>query len=222
MAITRGSAPTFSDPQFSSLMKAGGIAGIGSGLMSLFGGGSNPYGGASRIYNQIPGAMEKYFGPYMDRGRMAGDKLSAQYEALLKDPGSVLARIGAGYKESPGFQFEKNQGLNSIENAAASGGMLGTQGHQQQAGDLATQLSSRDFNQYLQNALGLYGKGLSGEEGFNQQGFDSSSAMAQAMAAMLMNKGNMKFAGDAAQNQAKSQGWADLFGGAASLLPFIL
>lgn len=216
-------APRMSPQQ--AAQAGAGAGGVASGLWSLFGGHNNPYDGISKYFDQVPGGMEKYFGQYMNAGHDALGQLQGQYGDLMKDPGSVLARIGAGYKESPGFQFEKNQGLGSIENAAASGGMLGTQGHQQQAGDLATNMASRDYNQYMQNAMGLYGKGLSGAEGINQMGFDSNSAMAQAIASMLMNKGMMKFAGNAAQNQAQSQGIADIFGGgasaAASIIPFL-
>ncbi len=134
-----GSAPTYSgaglgagSPKSPGIGDfASGVGGIGSGLFELFGSHEDPTKKAGKYYDQIPDQLRKYLEPYINNGM---------------NPGDFLKKIGAGYQESPGFQFEKKQGLGSIENAAAAGGMLGTQGHQQQAGELSTQLANRDYN----------------------------------------------------------------------------
>ncbi len=155
-----------------------------SWLTDMFGGGENPSEDANKYLDQIPETMRPYLQKYIDSGSGALNTLQGQYSNLLNDPGSILSNIGKGYQKSPGFDFEKNQGLNSINNAAAAGGMLGTMGHQQGAGELATNLASKDYGDYMKNALGLYGKGLEGNEALNTQGFDASTGMGKLLSSI--------------------------------------
>lgn len=210
-------SPTYTDNQFNRMSKMGGVGGIASGLMSLFGGGANnPYDAASKYYDQIPGTMKPYFDQYINSGKNAMGDLEKEYGNLMNDPGSILARLGKGYTESPGFKFERDQGLNSINNAASAGGMMGTNQHQQQAGALATNLANKDYGDYLKNAMGMYGQGLGGKQDINKMGFDASTGMGKMLAELLMNKGNMAFSGEASKNAANSNGMGSLFGGLAS------
>ncbi len=140
---------------WSDIAKGGAIGGAPMLLNSLFGG-NDAGGDAMKFLDQIPGAMGKYLDPYINAGKGTMTDLQKQYQDLMNDPGSLLSKLGKGYQESPGFQFEKNQGLNSIGNAAAAGGMLGTMGHQQQAGELATNLANKDYGDYMKNALMLF------------------------------------------------------------------
>lgn len=173
---------------------ASGAGAIGSGLFDLFGHHDDPSKKAANFYDQIPDQLRKYLEPYFNNGQ---------------NPGDFLKKIGAGYQESPGFQFAKKQGLGSIENAAAAGGMLGTQGHQQQAGELSTNLANQDYNSYLQNALGVYNTGA-----------NAGGNLAQNLAQFLMSRGNLAYEGAAGNNRRKSNGLESLFGGIASLLPW--
>lgn len=188
-------------------------AGAGSGLTSVFG--SNPSKDASKYLDQIPEAIRPYFQKYIDSGSGALSDLQVQYKDLLGDPGSILSRIGKGYKESPGFEFQKNQGLNSINNAAAAGGMLGSEQHQQQAGELSENIANKDYGDYMKNALGLYGRGLSGEEGLNSQGFDASTGYGRNLAEFLNKKGDYAYEEGAAKNKQWSDLLSMLIGGGA-------
>lgn len=179
----------------------------------MFGGSEHPGDDANKFLDQIPEAMRPYFQKYIDRGDTAGNALQGQYKDLLGDPGSILSNIGKGYKQSPGFEFNKTQGENSINNAAASGGMLGTNQHQQQAGDLATSLASKDYGDYMKNAIGLYGQGLEGTEKQNDQGFDASTGMGKLLASILGTKGGNAFEEGAAKNKGWSDMLADLIAG---------
>jgi len=176
------------------------------GIFDFLTGGEDPSREANRYYDQIEGKTKPYYDPYINAGRSSLDDLMKQYGMLMSDPGSLLSKLGAGYKESPGYQFERNQGLTGINNAAAAGGFLGTMGHQQNAGELSTQLANKDFGDYMRQALGLYGTGLQGKQGINEMGFNASTGFAGNLADILAQKGGI--AAQSAMN--KNKGWQDL------------
>lgn len=196
-----------------------GLAGIGSGLAGLFGGGGkNPYDSAKGYYDQIPGTMSPYFNPYIDAGRSALGQTQGQFGNLINDPSAMYNKIAGGYHQSPGFQWQMGQGMNAAGNAAASGGMAGSPQHQQQAATMAEGLANQDFQNYMSQALGLYGTGLSGMQNINQMGYNASNELAGGLSNNLMNQGNMAFAGQAAQNQSRGSSWGNIFGGLGSLI----
>lgn len=216
---------------------ASGLGGVGAGLAGLFGGNNNPYDAASKYYNQIPSRMLPYYQPYMNAGQGALNQLQGQYgnllgnyqgvqgqyNQLMNDPDAFLAKIGSGYQKSPGFDWQMNQGMNAANNAAAAGGMAGSPQHQQQAATMAEGLANQDYYNYMNHALGLYntglqgnanlyGAGLSGLQGLNQMGYNAANEYGQDIGNYLMNQGNMAYAGQAAQNQARGSQWGDIFG----------
>ena len=64
----------------------------------------------------------------------------------------------------------------------------------------------------MNRAMGLYGAGVSGEGGLQQQGFQASTDLAQNLANALMSQGNMAYSGA----QGQQQGFLDLLGGLGS------
>lgn len=199
-----------------------GLGSLGAGLGSLFGGhGQDPYKAASGIYGQIPGQVSPYFAPYQQAGQDALSKLREQFMGITNDPNAAYNKLAAGYKQSPGYQWQLGQGMNAANNAAAAGGMAGSPQHQQQASTMAEGLANQDFNNYLSQNLGIYNSGLQGLQGLNQQGFGANDQMARIMADLMSQQGQMKFAGQAAQNQSQGSQWGNIFGGLASVLPFL-
>jgi hypothetical protein len=221
---------------------AAGFGGLGAGLMGLFGGSNNPYDSASEYYKQIPGAVSPYLNPYINAGRGAMGQLQDQYgkmvgnyggvqdkyNQLMNDPNAFLAKIGAGYQKSPGFDWQMNQGMNAANNAAAAGGMAGSPQHQQQAATMAEGLANQDYYNYMNKALGafntglsgnagLYGMGIQGLQGLNNQGYNASNNMANMMNDYLSNQGQMAYAGQAYNNQQQGNMWGDIFGGLGAL-----
>lgn len=182
-----------------------------SWLSDLFGGGKNPANSAMPYLNQIPGQTNQYYQPYFDAGKGALNPLQDQYKNLLGDPGSVMNKFGESYKQSPGFKFAMDQALMGGDRAAAAGGMAGTPTHQFQNMQLANDLASKDYNNYMQNALGLYGMGLSGEQGMAGMGQTAGQNLADMIAQTLAQQGNLAFQGQRQQNQNRS----DLFGNIA-------
>jgi hypothetical protein len=181
---------------------------IGAGLGALSGlFGNDEEENTNKLLDQIPDQLKQYIMPYITAGQGALPGLQKEYGNLVSNPNDIISRIGSGYKQSPGYQWRLNQGENSINNAAAAGGMAGTAQHQQQAGELATNLASQDYNDYMTNALGLYGTGLEGEKGLATLGANSGSDLGTSLSNLLQGKAGLNYARGATKNQMNS----DLF-----------
>lgn len=201
---------------------------------------TNPANSAMPFFNQIPAQLQQYLNPYAQMGQGAMGQmqgqvgqllgglgpLQQQYSQLMSDPTAMMNKIGAGYTQSPGYQQALKQSLQAANQSAAAGGMAGTPMAQTNAADIAQQMASRDYGNYMQNALsqygtglqgasGLYGAGLQGLSGMNQMGYGASSNLAESLANALASQGNLAFSGNAIQNMMK-QGQAGAQAGALS------
>lgn len=164
--------------------------------------GEDPSKKAMKYLNKIPGKVTPYYDPYINAGQESLGTLKDQYGKLLSDPGGFYNELGEGYKKSPGFDFALKQALGGAGNAAAAGGMAGSPMHEQWAMETSSDLASKDFDRYMQDVLGLYGKGLGGEEGLFQTGYGASDTLAKLLADNLGSKANNAFAGAANNNQS--------------------
>lgn len=166
--------------------------------------GSNPANAAMPYINQIPGKAGQYLDPYFQAGKGALGPLQEQYAKLLGDPGSWMNKIGESYQQSPGFKAAMEQALTAGNHAAAAGGMAGTPQSQFQQMKMATDLSNQDYNNWMNNALGLYGQGLSGQQGMAGMGLQAGTSMADIIAQTLAQQGNMAFRGAQEKNSQKN------------------
>jgi len=193
--------------------------GLGSalgGLYGLFGGGGkNPADTANQYLNQIPGQSAPYYKPYQDAGAGALKSLQDQYPDLLS--GGVQNKLGESYKESPGYKFAMQQAMNAAGNAASSGGMLGTPMNQQQSMEMAQGVASKDYDNYMKNQIGLYGEGLHGQQGLNEQGYNANMGMADLLNNIKAMQAQYGYAGQAGQNQAKSGAMGNIFSGLGTI-----
>jgi len=164
------------------------------------GGGRNPAEAAMPYINQIPGATNQYMQPYFQAGTGSLPILQEQYKNLLGDPGALMNKIGSSYQQSPGYKFALEQALAAGEHVANAGGMGGTPQHQFQAQQTATGLANQDYYNYLQNALGLYGQGLSGQQGMAGMGMQAGGSMADYIANTLSQQANFAFRGQQEKN----------------------
>lgn len=146
----------------------------------------NPADSAMPYLEGLPGKMEPWFTPYTGYGGNA-----------FSHPGEALNEIGANYHQSPGFQFAMQQALQGAQHAANAGGMGGSPQHQQQAMQLASGIASQDYNNYIQNALGLQGE--AGGIGANMAGQMGTNIGQNEMAKALL-----AYQGRNAQNQGDS------------------
>lgn len=192
-----------------------------SWLSNMFGGShtKNPASAAMPYLNQIPGQVQPYYQPYQQAGNDALKQLQEQYGMLMNNPGQKLSELGAGYKESPGYQATLREALAGANNAAALGGAggLGSYGHEQLAAGAAGDVANKDYEDYLNHMLGLYQGGLGGTQGLEQQGYGANTDYAQMLANLAGTKGQYAFGGQAAQNQRQGQNWANLFSGLGML-----
>lgn len=171
----------------------------------VFGGGQkNPADSANQYLNQIPGAVNPYYQPYINQGQQSNQILQGQYGQLTSDPGALYSKFGQGYKESPGYQFKLSQALQSGNNAAAAGGMAGSPSHQQNNMQLGNDIASQDYNDYMKQILGLYGLGLEGEKGLGEQGFKASTGYGDILGSNLGAQAQYGYAGQAGKNANQS------------------
>lgn len=187
-----------------------------SWFSNLFGG-KNPADSAMPYLNQIPGQTNQYYDPWFQAGKNAIPGLQDQYSKLLSDPGAFMNKMGESYKQSPGLNFAIQQAMQGAGHAAAAGGMAGSPQHEQQNMQLSSDLASQDYNNWMNNALGLYGAGLSGQQGMSQQGQQAGSSMADMIAQTLAQQANMAFRGQQEKNSMNNSflGGLGRLGGAA-------
>lgn len=180
---------------------------VAGGLLGGFfgGGGDDMHKDADKYLDQIPGELRKYLMPYVNQGQTSMGKVGSEYDKLLADPNALIQRLGAGYQQSPGYQWRLGQGENAINNAQAAGGMAGTGQHQQMAGELAGNLANQDYQQYLQQALGLYGTGLQGHQGLTDLGANASGSLASGISNALMMRGGLGYQQGMNKNQQNSE-----------------
>jgi hypothetical protein len=182
-----------------------------SWFSNAFGSHKNPADEANKYLNKIPGETKRYYKPYQEAGNKSLEDLQGRYGELLNDPGALFAELGKGYTQSPGYQLKLQQGLDQANNAMAMGGQLGTPQHQQLDSSVSQGIAGEDYEKYIQHILDMYGKGLSGEEGLNTQGFDANTSYAQMLAQLRNAQGNNAFNQTSAKNQAGGQNWSNLF-----------
>lgn len=189
----------------------GGLGTAAGGAYSMFNPGKNPATSANNTIGQIPGQAAPFYKPYQDAGAGAMSTLQGQYGDLLN--GNKQNQLGANYKESPGYQYALQQALQAGNAANAAGGSLGTPMHQENNMATAQGLASQDFNNYMQNQMGLYGQGLQGTQGLNQMGYNANNEMANTTGNVLGQQGAYNFMGQQGKNQAKQQGMGNIFSG---------
>ncbi len=173
--------------------------------MSWFSGGQNPANAGGKYWDQIPGATQPYYQPYIDQGRQAGQDLTGRYNTSLNDPGSIYDQIGKGYKESPGYQARLKAGLQGATNAAAAGGMAGSPEHALHAAETANDLQGKDYEDYLNHVFGIYNQGIEGEQGRESRGYDASKGYADILGNNLSNRGAAEYNATSGRNASHGQ-----------------
>jgi hypothetical protein len=181
-------------------------------LSKLFGGGgSNPMDAANQYLNQIPGVAHQGYDDYINAGKDASGKTKSQYEDMMNDPTGFINKIMEQYKESEGYGFAKDRLTKEMGNAAAMGGIAGTPLDQMNQAEGVQGLLSKDMQQFLQNALGRYDKGLEGEEGIADRGYDASGKLTDALGGALNQQGGLAFNNAQQKNKNRNDMWS-MFG----------
>lgn len=152
----------------------------------------DPAKDANRYLDKIPGVGHDAYDPFINQGREAGGILKDQYGRML-DPTKYMDDIMKNYKMSQGATYKRDQLGKGIGNTAAAGGVAGTPEHQREYGEMSDNIMSEDMDQYLQNALGINDRGIRGEEGFYDKGFQASGSLADMLASMFGSKAGLAY-----------------------------
>lgn len=171
--------------------KAGIAGGAAAGIGSMFGG----FGGES-------GEVGSGAGGYLEQLRQMLPQYFQPYQKML-DPTSLMKQFGSQYQASPDYQYQLSQALKGIGQASASGGMAGSPMQQQQAGEMARGMASKDYGNYMQRALGLYGQGAQGYRGLGED--LASSYLSEAQLAQMQDEEEAK-----QQEQSSSDMWGGI------------
>lgn len=163
----------------------------------------DPSKDANKYLNQIPGIGKQYYNPFIQQGQQAGNELQGEYGKLL-NPTSFMDSIMKNYKLSPGATYQTEQLGKGIGATAAAGGYAGTPQHETEYGEMAHKIMSGDMQDYLSNALGIYGQGLGGEQNFYNKGYDASSALADLLGGKLSSQSGLAFKADSDRNADRS------------------
>ncbi len=165
----------------------------------------DPQKQANKYLNQIPGIGQKYYNPFIESGKKAGGILEGEYGKLL-NPGSFIDDIMKNFSTSKGATYERNELGRGIGATAAAGGFAGTPEHQKEYGEMAGNIMSKDMQQYLQNALGVYGMGLGGEHDIYGKGYEATGSLSDMLAGNLASQGGLAF-----QNASQTNASRDSF-----------
>lgn len=201
------------NPYLASFLTAG-----GSDLYkAIQGDWKNPADEAMPGVHGIPDKMSPYFDPFIDAGKRQIPGLEGQYGQLTGDPGGFINKMGQGYQQSPGFEFAMKRALGGANQAAAAGGMAGSPQSMEWNQDIASNMASRDYNNWMDRAMGAYGRGLSGQEGLYGKGADMSRDFGQSIGNNALTEALLKYMGQNSENQRSGMNWGNFMGAGASL-----
>lgn len=203
-------------------MIAGGVGGaaLGGVANSIFGDYNDPVDAANKYYDQIPDTLKQYYQPYVDQGLESMGLYNDQLAQLLKDPTFMMNQIGAGYKQSPGYQKNVQDATQGAMNVSAASGQAGSPQAQMALANQISQMSAQDYNNYVNQGLRQYNTGLQGEQYMTGLGYNASSSLADNLASMLMSQANMAYSGAQGQNAGNASMMGGIGQAAGMALPF--
>ncbi len=163
---------------------------------------------ANQYLNQIPGVVHEGYDPYVNEGRDASGKTKSTYEGLMNDPTGFLNKLMSQYQTSDAYNFQKGQLQKELGATAAAGGFAGSPLDQENRGSAIQGLLSKDMQQFLSNALGLFNTGLQGEEGIAGRGFSATQNRTDALGNALNQQGGLAFNDVQQRNKNKQDLWS--------------
>lgn len=228
-------------------MPSGMYSGMGDALANIISGFGNmnmpnPSDSSMPYLNNAMQMMGQYYSPYINQGQQgfsalnnymnlgnnAANALSGIYGNLTSNPTGIMNQIGSTFHQSPGYNWQVQQSLNSANRAAAAGGMAGSPAEQQQIAGVTNQLANQDYYNYLNHGLSMFGQGLSGYQGLAGMGLsagqnvygigaNASNNFAQNLGALAMSQANNAYAGQINQNQSQGGAWGEIASGVGDI-----
>ena len=190
------------DPATMALLASLGIQG-GNMLFNMFKKPEkSPANAAMPYLEKIPGTIKPYLDPYVQQGQSAYNMLNPIYGNMAQDPAGYLEKMMGGYKQSKGYELQKDEALKAATATAAAGGRRGTPEDMMNQARIAEMLQGQDMQQWLNNAMGIQGMGLQGQQGFYDTGYRASSDLASDLANILGTQASLSFQGQSQKNQS--------------------
>lgn len=169
------------------------------------GGYNNPASSGQSYLDKIPGYVDTYMQPYINMGQTAGGIAQGQYAQMASDPTQFYNDIYDTYEPSSYYQYQSDQLGQEQANTAAAGGFSGTTNDQNAQMTTQNALLNQDWNQYLNQVLGIQGSGLQGEQQMYNTGFNASQGALRGMTDYANTSAGMQYKGAQNQNAYDSQ-----------------
>ena len=173
---------------------------------------TNPARGATDYLSQIQPQVTPYFQPYIDAGQQALPQWAQQTQQLTTSPGEMQNQFGQAFQASPGYQYNVNQATDAAKSMAAASGQAGSPAVQQALAEQISGMAAQDYNNWMNNTLGLYNQGYGGLQNQSQMGLTAGSNLSNILSQALNAQAQADFAG--AQQQSQNAG--GLLGGLLS------
>jgi hypothetical protein len=180
------------------LLGGGALAGLGD--LFGFGGDTNPADAAMPYLNQIAPMLQQYMSPYISQGQTAYGQMEGPLSQMTSNPTGFINNIMNQYQPSQQFQTQNQAALNSAANTAAAGGMRGSVQDIDNSANITNTLMGQDMQNWLNNVLGVQGRGLSGEQGLYGQGLGAASGLSSDLANLMNEQGSLAFQGQEQNN----------------------
>lgn len=145
------------------------------------------------MYKKMYESQQEYLNPYWKFGTNALNQLS---------------NFGQNFKADPGYQFRLDQGLQAMDRSAAARGGLQSGAALKGAQQYGQNLASNEYNNAFNRQMSMAGMGQQAANSMGNYAGQYGQNYGNALLDMASNRGNSMIAG---QN-AKNQGWSDIFG----------
>lgn len=174
-----------------------------SWLSDFFKGGKNPADAAMPYLDQIPGMEKGYYEPYIQHGNKAYNTLNPKFTQMGNNPAEFLQQLMGKYEPSRDYQLKNDEMLKAAGNTAAAGGMRGSLNDISHESRISDVLMGDDMQKWIQNVLGIQGKGLEGLGHQFDTGFNATQGLTGDLSNVLGTQSGLAFQGQANQNQSR-------------------
>lgn len=164
----------------------------GGGLGGFFG---NLFGGAQITAGKDVlgglqsglGSLQQFGGtlaPFQQAGVSALSEFQNAIQPQIKDPVGFINNIASQFQESPGAQFQTQQGIAAANQGGVTSGALGSGAQAKALAQFAQGITSQGQQQFLQNVLGQRQQGLQGLQGLIGTGLSADQLQSQFLQAL--------------------------------------
>ena len=179
----------------------------------MFSSGS-PYNAAMNQFSQFTNKAENAQNPFLQAGQGAIPGYQNWLNSM-QDPSAFINNLMGNYQESPWAQYQQQQSVRAGTNAASASGLTGSTPFAQQLQQNASNISSQDMNQWLQNVLGINTQYGQGQEYLSGLGANAANQLSKTYNQLGSNMAEAAYGKEAGKQQNSSNlisGILGLFG----------